>query len=257
LYLFFICIAIQSPVIDLVVCFLLSILQKNDGVITNSPCRIGRFPAAFVVLLLVLPLASSAQLLNLQLGASFSKLNSVIGRMPTSFLDQTRIDPSVYIGVEYLENKYWSISTNLGYVRKGGKEPWSNVDSAGNVISTSTASETFNYLSVNTLFNFKYPIRERWTPFIGVGPRMDFLISHDHTFQYFDNQGILQKKSYGVVAAVGVRGTFSTFLLGVRAEHLYNYNHLASDGVETNNTNTSIISLTIGSRFGRHRDKYK
>ena len=143
------------------------------------------------------------------------------------------------------------------FVCFGLKEPWSNVNSAGNVISTSTASELFNYLSVNTLFNFKYHIKERWTPFVGVGPRIDFLINHDHTFQYFDNRGILQKESYGVVAAVGVRYTFSTFLLGVRAEHLYNFNHLASDGLATNNAQISIIGLTIGSRFGSHRNKYK
>jgi hypothetical protein len=212
---------------------------------------------AFVVLLLLVPLASAAQLLNLQFGPSFSKLDSRIGRMPTTFLDQTRIDPSVFIGVEYLEKRYWSISSNIGYVRKGGKEPWANVDSSGNVISTSTASETFDYLSVNTLFNFKFPIKERWTPYVSVGPRIDFLVNHDHTFQYFDDLGFLQRESYGVVAAIGLRYTFSTFLLGVRAEHLYNFNHLASDGLETNDTNTSIISLTIGARFGPHRTKYK
>jgi hypothetical protein len=226
-------------------------------VITNSHNRTGRFLFAFVVLLFVVPPASSAQMLNLQFGASFSKLDSKIGKATTTFLDQTRIDPSVFIGMEYLESKYWSISSNLGYVHKGGKEPWFNVNSAGNVISTSTASEVFNYLSVNTLFNLKYPIKERWTPYVSVGPRIDFLINHDHTFHYFDNPGYLQKESYGVVAAVGIRYTFSTFLLGVRAEHLYNFNHLASDGLETNNTNTSIISLTIGSRFGPHRNKYK
>jgi hypothetical protein len=210
---------------------------------------------AFVILFFGVPLASAAQLLNLQFGPSFSNLESRIGLTPTTFLDQTRIDPSVFIGVEFLEGKYWSISSNIGVVRKGGKEPWANVDSSGNVISASTVSEMFNYLSVNTLFNLKYPIKKRWTPFVGVGPRIDFLISHNHTFQYFDYPGFLQKKSYGAEAAVGVRYTFSTFLLGVRAEHLYNFNHLASDGLEVNNTNTSIISLTIGSGFGPHRNK--
>lgn len=238
--------------LDLEVCFQLSILHKNHLVISNCHSHTVRFLPVFVLLLFILPLASPAQMLNLQFGASFSKLDSKIGGTPTTFLSQTRVDPSIFIGMEYLERKYWSISSNFGNIRKGGKEPWANVDNAGNVISTSTASEMFNYLSVNTLLNLKYPIK-RWTPFISFGPRIDFLINHDHTFQYFDYPGFLQKKSYGVVAALGVRYAFSTFLLGIRAEHLYEFKYLASDGAQTNNTNTSIISLTIGSRFRPHK----
>jgi hypothetical protein len=174
---------------------------------------------------------------------------SRIGNAHTSFLDQTRTDPSFFVGIEYFERKYWSISSNIGYLRNGGKEPYPILDYNGNLISMTTASARFDYLSVNTTFNLKFPIEERWIPFLGIGPRVDFLINHDHTFSYFDSPGTLRKQSYGLVVAAGIRYQFSRFQLGLKGDHLFNFNKLASIGHETNQANASMLSLTFGVKF--------
>jgi hypothetical protein len=210
--------------------------------------RRGHFFAVLAIFFLTASPALRAQVLNLQAGASISNLHSSIGGMNYTFLGHTRDDLSAFIGMEYLERKYWSISSNVGFVRKGGRESW--WDSTGGPVPQVT--ETFDYVSFNTLFNLKYPIG-KWIPYVSVGPRVDFMVSHTHFFPYFDYPGFLQNKSYGLVAAIGLRYAFSSFLVGIRAEHLYNFNHLVSQNDEINSTHTGIVSVTAGYRFRSRR----
>jgi hypothetical protein len=226
---------------------------------SNCTDRFGRrvrcFAALVIFFLTALP-PLQAQVLNIQAGASISNLHSSIGGRDYTFLGHTRDDLSAFVGMEYLERKYWSISSNVGFVRKGGKESWWNTDSTGRVTSKATATETFDYLSFNTLFNLQYPFKAKWVPYVSIGPRVDFMVGHTHFFPYFDYPGFLQKKSYGLVAAVGLRYAFSGFLVGIRAEHLYNFNHLVSQDDEINSTHTSIVSVTIGYRLRSRRAPY-
>ena len=211
------------------------------------------FLISFVVLLLVAPMVSTGQVLNFQIGPSFSHLRSKLTGSPApyGFLVQNRVDPSGSAGLEYLEHKFWSISSNVGIVTKGGKEPYEKYDINGNDLGPGSASEAFTYVSVNTTFNLRYPFGKGWAPYFALGPRFDYLLSHDHMFQYFDVPGMVNKISYGATAAVGIRYSLSGFLLGVRWEHLFNFNHLVSQSWEENNTETSIVSLTVGVRLTR------
>src|SRR6185437_11780071 len=88
----------------------------------------------FTLFLGMAPVALWAQTINFQGGVSISNLHSVLYPTVYTFLGHTRVDPSFSIGMEYLEKKYWSISSNVGYVRKGGNEPGSNTDSLGRPI---------------------------------------------------------------------------------------------------------------------------
>jgi hypothetical protein len=142
----------------------------------------------------------------------------------------------------------------VGFVRKGGNEPGPTTDSLGRSIPESTISETFDYVSVNTLLNLKYPLKGGWVPYVSIGPKVDFMTDHTHTFSYFDIQGMLHSRIYGMVCAVGIRYAFSNFLVGLRAEHLVDVTPLAHlDPEETNYTHTSILSATIGYRLRSKR----
>lgn len=199
------------------------------------------------------PVALWAQTINFQGGVSISNLHSVLYPTVYTFLGHTRVDPSFSIGMEYLEKKYWSISSNVGYVRKGGNEPGSNTDSLGRPIPITNLSETFDYVSINTLFNLKYPLKGNWEPYISLGPHADFMTSHNHTFYYFDFPNVLNKRCYGMVYAVGIRHAFSHVLVGLRAEHLVDLTPLVHLGDETNYTHTRFLSATIGYRFRSKR----
>lgn len=215
------------------------------------PHRI-RIWIAFTLFLEFAPAALQAQTLNFQGGISISNLHSVLYGADYTFLGHTRVDPSLYVGMEYLEKKYWSISSNVGLVRKGGNAPGPDTDSLGRPLPKTTLSETFDYVSVNTLLNLKYPLKGNWIPYVSFGPRVDFMTNHTHTFPYFDYSAAdLHKRSYGIVCAVGIRYAFSNFLIGLRAEHLVDVTPLAHiDPDETNYTHTSILSATLGYRFG-------
>ena len=205
---------------------------------------------AFTLFVGMAPAALRAQTINFQGGVSISNLHSVLYGTDYTFLGHTRVDPSFSIGVEYLEKKYWSVSSNVGFVRKGGNESWQ--DSPVQV-GTTTASETFDYVSINTLFNFKYPLKGNWMPYLSFGPHADFMTSHTHFFPYFDYPGVGLRRSYGIVYAVGIRYAFTHFLIGLRAEHLVDVTPLAHLDRESNYTHTSILSATIGYRFHSKR----
>jgi hypothetical protein len=225
------------------------------GMIPDLLHRRIRLWIAFTLVFVITPGALRAQTINFQSGVSISNLHSVLYGTDYTFLGHTRVDPSFFIGMEYLERKYWCISTNVGYVRKGGNAPSGDTDSLGRPIPETTLSETFDYVSVNTLLNLKYPLKGNWIPYVSFGPHADFMTSHTHTFPYFDYPALdLHKRSYGVVYAVGIRYAFSHFLVGLRAEHLVDVTPLVDlHPNETNYTHTSILSATIGYRFRSKR----
>ena len=201
---------------------------------------------ALLTLFFIVSIVSSAQIINVQSGLSYSYIDSKVGGRNTNFLGFTRTDLSLFGGVEYLNKKYFSVSSNVGFIRRGGEEPVFYTDNSGNILSTGTLKQRFDFLSINSTFNLKYPIKEKLIPYLSLGPRIDLMTAHDHTFAYFDYDGFLKKRIYGMVVAAGLRYRISKLLLGLRYDHLVDFNVLATDGLETNAAKTHLVSITLG-----------
>ena len=67
--------------------------------------------------------ALQAQTLTIQGGTTFSRLKWFNGG-DSDFkrYEKTLIGYSGFVGVDYLEKKHFNLSTNAGFIRKGGKE---------------------------------------------------------------------------------------------------------------------------------------
>jgi hypothetical protein len=206
---------------------------------------------------------SNAQIVKIQGGTSISSLNwqdkvSSIYQMPApSYYDDNLIGYSIYAGIDYLDKKYFNLSSNIGLIRKGGKR---DIQRYNDHYNPSTGIDTqkpaLDYLSINTTIDFKYPVRETIAPFISFGPRFDYLFSSSEHFDTFEEVGVLKKTSLGLILGGGVKYDVSKLQFGLRADYYLDFKKVADWSAEDFPGNggqisakTFTISLSIGYRL--------
>lgn len=199
---------------------------------------------------------SYSQTINIQSGVSISKLDWVDINGEKQF-NQTTIRNSSFIGIDYLDRKYFSVSSNLGSVTKGGEEDrihWVYYGEDSIVAhDSSTIKATLKYVSINSTFNFKYPIKDKIIPFLNVGPRIDYLFANN--FVSVTGSGEIEelhKYNFGLILGGGVKYDFSKVQIGVRADKYINFNsigkfsHRFINTTTTANDKTFTINLSVG-----------
>lgn len=174
---------------------------------------------------------SQAQFIKAEGGISLSKLK-------TEFLNTTNKSDwyqgqSFFLGVDYLNVAIINLSSNIGYVRKGGMDKDSDTKS------------TLDYLSLNTRLELNSPT-PIFKPFISFGPRVDYMINHSEDFDPIDDADKLNKLTTGAVAGFGFKIKVPKLICGIRGDYYYNFNKIIdSDGLTTND-NTFVFNLFAG-----------
>lgn len=163
------------------------------------------------------------QTIHLQGGMSVSKLDWVVeyNNVPTlSFFNTEVTGVNIYAGVDYLNSKYFNLSSNIGYIQKGGKEDnISFTDGSGNVLYSGSVTTRIDYISANTLAELKYPVAKTIVPFISAGPRVDYLVNYDKDFW----GSAIRQTSYGLLLGGGVKYVFDRIELGIRTDFYLNF----------------------------------
>jgi len=208
----------------------------------------------FILLIgLAVAVFANGQTIKVQGGISISKMNweVPIGSVPTIF-DKTFIGYSIYAGVDYLDKEYFNLSSNIGMIRKGGKDDEVYFYEKPDVFIGSINKLTLDYLSINTTFDVKYPIKEKVSPFISVGPRLDFVLKRSIIF---DKMEELRNISVGLLLGAGVKYDISNFQIGLRADYYLDFIKPAKF-FDTNDKlygrislNTFTVNLTVGYRI--------
>jgi hypothetical protein len=208
-----------------------------------------------VLLGLAFAILTNAQVIKIQGGTSFSTLNwklNINGAAIAPFYNETLIGYSFFAGVDYVDKKYFNLSGNIGFISKGGKSETQLTDQYGETYGTVTEKPTLNYLSVNTTVDLKYRIKEMIIPFIGFGPRVDYLISNSKQFDGLKEPEELHKISVGLIAGGGLKYNLSAFQFGLRADYYLDFTKVAEWTIESTRSsgeitvNTFSINLTVG-----------
>ena len=192
------------------------------------------------------------QTIHIQAGTSLSKLDWQINQVNMDIFNEALIGSSVFAGMDYFEKKYFNLSSNLGYIRKGGKDLITLTDERGYPIDESTEKAKLNYVTANTTLELKYPIREKIIPFIGAGPRIDYLISHNNVFDSMDERDVLNDFNIGLILGGGIKYDLSEFQIGLRADYYLNFANVADWPAETGylagkvKDKTMTLNMTIG-----------
>jgi len=197
------------------------------------------------------------QTIKIQGGTSFSTLDwQLKGINIDPFFNETLIGYSVFAGVDYFDKKYFNLSSNIGMIRKGGKDEMQLTFADGELTGkTITEKPTLDYLSINTAIDLKYRFKEKIAPFISIGPRIDFLVNYSKEFDGLEELDGLQKYAIGMILGGGLKYDISNLQFGLRADYYFDFTKVADWTIESTGNggevtvNTFAINLTIGYRL--------
>ncbi len=209
---------------------------------------------ALLLIGLTFAILTNGQTLKIQGGTSFSKLDwQLKGLKIDPFYNETLIGYSFFAGLDYLDKQYFNLSSNIGVIRKGGKDKIEISDQDGEFTGqTTTEKPTLDYLSVNTMLDLKYTIKEKVSPFVSFGPRMDYLIRSSKHFDDIEKIDELNSTSIGLILGGGLKYNISNLQFGLRADYYLDFTNVANWTIENSvnsgeiNVNTYTINLTMG-----------
>ncbi len=196
----------------------------------------------FLVAFIILPIFRlSAQVVKIQPGISLSSLNwKTTSRYP---FDKTIIGYSALVGIDYLNKKNFNLSTNIGVIKKGGSDNVQYTDASGNPLYIKKTTISLNYISFNTTAELKYPIAGKLIPFIGMGPRLEYLTTSSILNTY--NRGEVNKFSYGILLGAGIKYNLSRIQFGLRGDYLVNFNKIVEVKAYDRTVTDRTIALNV------------
>ena len=184
----------------------------------------------FALIFVQIASISFSQTIHIRIGPSLSTLfcsNTITSNIQSN---KSILGFNGFVGVDYLNLKYFSLSSNIGYVQKGGND---------SIIGTTTNSPEggsyfiktkLGYFSVNTTADFKLPIKHVIVLFIHFGPRLDVLVYHNRTHNdlvYLDENKGLNNFSYGLLLGGGLNVTIKKIQVGVIFDYYLNINDIS------------------------------
>jgi opacity protein-like surface antigen len=143
-------------------------------------------------------------------------------------------------------------------IRKGGKGVVALMEYGGTPILNFSDKPTLDYFSLNTTIDFKYRIREAITPFIGFGPRFDYLLNSSKHFDELKKLGEFNDISFGLILGGGLKYDISDFQFGLRADYYLDFKKfkkIAEWTIEDTgmggkiSVNTFTLNLSVGYRL--------
>ena len=206
-----------------------------------------------VLIGLIIAIIINGQTIKIQGGTSISRLDWQLRNINTeSFYKDPLIGYSFFAGLDYLDKHYFNLSSNIGMIRKGGKSETQLTFSEGEQTGITFISKpTLDYLSVNTMIDLKYPIKQ-FSPFISFGPRIDYLLSSSDHFDVIDGYDGLNTFSVGLLLGGGLKYDIYNFQFGIRADYYVDFTKVADWTIPSTgnggeiSVHTITINLTIG-----------
>ncbi len=182
------------------------------------------------------------QTIRIDNGLSISSMHS----KNTDFLNKSITSYHTSIGIDYLENKYYYLSSSIGLIRKGGKEfvHLSNQDDV-------ELKNSWNFLHIKTSIRLKAPLTNNFFVYAGIAPKIDILIDspnfQDIFYPTLNYQ--LNKYSFGTDVELGAIKDIERFRIGLSLAYLINIGKVVNtptqDVIKPRN-NTFLISLSLG-----------
>lgn len=201
---------------------------------------------------LALSFSSYGQTIKIQAGPAFSSLDWKVGAV--GLFDQNKIGFSAFVGIDYYDRKYYNLSSNIGFVSKGGKEDIQLIDMDKPDGKTLTVKGHLDYISFSTVVEVKYPLNDIFFPFISLGPRFDYLMDIHSSEQGFLEpvEDDMKKCNYGLIVGGGLKYDITKFQIGIQANYYLNFIKIADSLAEGDsfslsiNDNTTTLNFILG-----------
>ncbi|MDZ7689620.1 MAG: outer membrane beta-barrel protein [Balneolaceae bacterium] len=211
------------------------------------------FRFLIVAALLVIPSLADAQFraYGIKLGVESS---SISGNYAES--DKHHLGFSGYIFGDYPINSTQSVELNFGYSRRGFYRERVQPNTQALQSGSARAHSTMDYLTFSSILKLEYP-RGASRPFIGIGPKIDYLVRTEAgSFNFSDGTTVedpsvtyLKEAVFGFTVSAGIT---QLSLFGTRMRLSLNYQWDITDALETRTESAKInnFMLTAGLAFG-------
>ncbi len=159
-----------------------------------------------------------------------------------NILTDKNLNYSTSFGFDYLQKKWFYLSSQIGYAKIGGKE------TNEGLIGTNDFKiiENSDYVHVNTTFRITTR-RQDLNFFAGIGPFVNFLVSSKNFKSNLYKESYRLKEVYaGGKAEVGISHDIDKIRISLVGSYMYNLSPSAStDFITLNNQNYSAM-LSLG-----------
>ncbi|HCO66399.1 MAG TPA: hypothetical protein DIT04_01385 [Dysgonomonas sp.] len=211
-------------------------------------------PAIFIIAL-INPCKCFSQVVKIKNGITFS-------RMTGSSFDILNKNTTLYtgfIGLDYFEHDYFYLSSEIGYMKKGGKEyiPLSEPEIEHPIwnLANRDIKANLDYLQLNTTFRAKYPLGSIHV-FAGIGPKIDILLHSKFNYENasldelgtYNLNGNIKRISFALKPEIGFYYDISRFRIEGNLAYLINFGRL--DDIEGNYNKIGNQSISVLLSFG-------
>lgn len=193
------------------------------------------------------------QTLNIKGGMSHSTLKWETGGYDFTENTEPLISFAFFTGIDYFERDYFFMSSDLGYIRNGTDGVGEYVNRKGELVDEVDEQIKIDYLTANTIFNVMVPIKEKLIPYVGIGPRLDYLVRYEHGDN--TNNDHVHHFNFGLNMGGGIKYAFAHIHIGLSSYYILNFKHVADwDSSPTNAGGTAdgksaMFLLTCGYSF--------
>src|SRR5690606_33322719 len=153
-----------------------------------------------LLLIIFIPFLSKGQTFKIQTGPTFSSLNFNYDYYSLKPYNKTLTGYSIFVGADYLNSTYFFMSSNIGFLTKGGKNEIVYINQGRNYVMNSSAK--LSYFSFNTGVNLQYPVSENINLFVSLLPRIDLLISNNKEAEQFKYFTELRRAIFGIATGI-------------------------------------------------------
>lgn len=140
--------------------------------------------------------------------------------------DSHLISYSFSAGVNYIEHKYYSVSSDLLFYRSGGK--YSSEEKSTDFIFVSPEKISVSYISFGSSFNYT-PLNDKFKLQLSLGPRIDYMVNgaKEVPLDWIDKRNGLNKFNFGYTAGLGLFYNLDDYTVGLNAQYLNRMKKLA------------------------------
>ncbi len=203
-------------------------------------------------------LTTSAQIVSFEIGPSFSQMkweNSLVST--DKYFNENYVGFYTAIGLDYLQKKGFSLSSNIGYFTNGGKGAIDYTDEHGNIIGDTAQTTKLNFFTLNTMAKYNFMAEKKISPFVGLGVGLNYLISYDENVKFleqFDEIDALNIMLLGLIGTAGLNVNLNKLRVGVELMYNYNLNKLVdytgTPGISNRiSVNYGALLLSVGYRL--------
>lgn len=204
-----------------------------------------------IALLAVIALATlslSAQVVKLDVGTTFSSMQD---DTPTHNFTNMLVGNSLTLGVDWLENSWYYLSSEVGYITTGGIDRIDIVEGTGLPIEEIDWRMQRHNIHFNTTFRAKLGSK-KFHAYLGIGPKLDIPVKTTMN-QYLDDVDdvsfIKNEVMFGLKAEVGVAYNFNDVRVGLNFAYLPDLTRQTSFLNQTTRNDIFKLGISVGYIF--------